>query len=314
MAKGEKIGVLAIQDYRFISTLLNIINTSPKARECNIVAEWVKLSELRAGFGQPYRVILDWASHKMPFYRTALKQTLLHRTYVINNPYWLEMIENRFLGYALAKRWNMPVPRAVFLPQQQPNGEFQPQDFRNLKYPLDWKAITEWVGFPARLRPVHRNSALTDQYVSSVDELLHAYHQTGSEPVMLEAWLDYDQYVRSYTIGKNWVINIKYLPHQHQYVPDHQHLSDKLGLEIETTSLTISQLLGYDINMIEYGLKAGQLYIVDMLNPIPDIQPEIITPFYFSELVERIALMCVDYVFKPPHNHQLPNWVKHLFL
>lgn len=299
MPKGEKIGILSVENYKFASMLIDTINTSPKARGLSIFAEFIKIGEIEIKAPIQHRLVVDWASHQMPFYEEYLKYVVLNGGYVINNPFW-RGLDSKFFQYALANKSEIRVPPAILLPPHEYEINLPSGALQNLVYPLLWEKIYETIGFPALLRPYQIDSPEAAIMINDLEHLLDVYHHTGTKMMILQQVLAYDHFVRSYTIGKKWVLSIKYDPYHYQYYVDHEHLSPELGRQINRACQKINQKLGYDINMIDFGIKDDKAYMIDVGNPVPEIHPDIITPFYFDELVERIAAMCIDYVLHPP--------------
>ena len=99
-----------------------------------------------------YRVIVDRISHDIPFYRAYLKNAVLSGTMVINNPFWWSADDN-----SSTTRWprklGVAIPHTVLLPHKSHPPGTTDQSMRNLKYPLNWDEIFDYIGFPAFLKP-----------------------------------------------------------------------------------------------------------------------------------------------------------------
>jgi len=57
---------------------------------------------------------------------------------------------------------------------------------------------------------------------------------------------------------------------------------------------TINQLLGYEMNTIEFAIAGDVPYAIDFLNPAPDFERDRITEFYFDMVVEKMARLVID--------------------
>src|ERR1700677_5076365 len=145
----KKIGILFGKDRGFADAFIDKVN-SKKIK--GIKAESVYIEKVEHGEGSGYAVILDRISHKVPFYRSYLKNAALYGTAVINNPFWLSADEN-FFDNSLATKMKVAVPKTVILPSRNLPPGTTDEEFSNLAYPLDWEKIFRYIGFPAYMKP-----------------------------------------------------------------------------------------------------------------------------------------------------------------
>ncbi|HEY4000899.1 MAG TPA: hypothetical protein VGO93_18665 [Candidatus Xenobia bacterium] len=244
-----------------------------------------------------YRVILDRISHWIEYYRAYLKNAALTGTYVINNPFWFSA-DDKFFNYSLAAEIGVAVPRTVCLPSQCYDEEVTDEDLRNLDLPLRWEEITQFVGFPAILKP-YNGYGWRDVYkVNTMDELLLAYEESAEQVMVLQEYIDFEHYVRAFVVGRQHVLPIKYDPFERSYIIDHRHLSDELGLRVVEDCLKLNHALGYDFNTVELAIRDGIPYAIDFMNPVPECKPEVITPEYFQWVVDRLASVMIDFALE----------------
>ena len=78
-----KIGLIVGREWSFPPAFIEEVNR----RNEGVTAEFVKLGAPRMDEVAEYRVVIDWISHEVPFYRTALKHMVLRGTTVVNNPF-----------------------------------------------------------------------------------------------------------------------------------------------------------------------------------------------------------------------------------
>jgi hypothetical protein len=117
----------------------------------------------------------------VPYYRFHMKAAALAGSYVINDPFWWSADE-KFFGYSLASKLGVKVPRTVMLPSHSYIPSIDPnRSLRNLEYPLDWEAITSYVGFPAILKPADGGGWKNVSRVNNMAELFKEYNKSEQE-------------------------------------------------------------------------------------------------------------------------------------
>ena len=145
----KKIGVLHGKERSFPNGVVERINSKNIK---GITAEPVQISKVIQGEATEYAVIIDRISQDVPFYRAYLKNAALCGTAVINNPFWWSADE-KFFNNCLATQIGVPVPKTVLLPSYEHPTDTNTDSFSNLTFPMDWKGIFEYVGFPAYMKP-----------------------------------------------------------------------------------------------------------------------------------------------------------------
>ena len=224
MGDVKKIGVIVGREWSFPPAFIEEVNK----RDAGVVAEYVKLGGTRMNEPVEYAVYVDRISHEIPYYRTYLKNAVLQGAFVINNPFWWSA-DDKFFESSLATQLGVPVPKTLVLPMKEyPDGVVS-ESLRNLSYPLDWDAIVEYVGLPAILKDAWGGGWRNVYKVSSVDELITAYNETGTLCMVLQEFIEWDQFVRCICIGQENIMPIKYDPGQRRYLVEHQHLNDEVG-------------------------------------------------------------------------------------
>ena len=139
-----KVGLLVGREWSFPPQFIEVINR----KDPEVTAEFVKLGGTAMDEPVPYAVIIDRISHEVPYYRTYLKHAVLQGTIVVNNPF-MWSADDKLFGAALATKLGVASPRTVALPNKEYiPGIVHDESLRNLQYPLDWKAIVDYVGMP----------------------------------------------------------------------------------------------------------------------------------------------------------------------
>ena len=80
-----KIGLMCGREYSFPQAFIDRVNQI--GAKDGITAEMVSLGGTPMDQPSEYRVIVDRISHEVEYYRGAMKNAVLHGTYVINNPF-----------------------------------------------------------------------------------------------------------------------------------------------------------------------------------------------------------------------------------
>ncbi len=250
---------------------------------------------------------VDRISHEIPYYRTYLKNAMLQGAYVINNPFWWSA-DDKFFEASLATQLGIASPKTLVLPlKSYPEGVVT-ESLRNLVYPLDWQAITDYVGLPAILKDTWGGGWRHVYRVDTIDELIHAYDQTGTLCMILQEFIEWDQYVRCICVGQDNIMPIKYDPRERRYLVEHNHLEPELGARIIRDAQTLNRALGYDMNSVEFAVRDGVPYAIDFMNPAPDMDINSITPHYFEWAVKSMADLCIEMAHNPKPQREEFRW------
>jgi hypothetical protein len=238
-------------------------------------------------------------SHEVPFYRAYLKHAALQGVAVINNPFMWD-VEDKFLGASLATELGVATPKTVMLPHREyAPGIVHQESLRNLEYPLDWQAVVDHVGLPCVLKPAHRGSWKSWRICRSLDELLREYNESGELLTVVQERIEWDHFVRCLVLGQEHVLPMKYDPSERRYHVHHRHLTDELGLRVVEESLQLVRALGYDMNSIDWAIRDGVPYVIDFLNPVPDLDIYTLTPHYFEWAVDHLAATAIRLAREP---------------
>jgi len=303
----RKIGLLCGREYSFPPAFLARVNQLGK--KDGVAGEFVKLGGTRMGEGAEYRVIVDRISHEIDYYRGFLKHAVLQGTYVINNPFWWAA-DDKFFNYSVASKLGIAVPKTVLLPQKgyPSDVDITSESLHNLKYPVDWDGLLDYVGRPAILKPFSGGGWKHVYKVHNREELLDAYDKTAPYCMTLQEFIDFTQYVRCFTFGKMDILPVHYDPKERRYHIEQDYLSTELGARIVKDAQTINQALGYEMNTIEFAVKDGVPYAIDFLNPAPDFERDRITEFYFEQVVEKMANLVIDRALRGVASNPWPRW------
>jgi glutathione synthase/RimK-type ligase-like ATP-grasp enzyme len=288
----KKIGILFGQENTFPQAFVDRVNSK---KESGISAEFVNIDKVIQGEPSAYDVIIDRISQDVPFYRGYLKNAALSGTSVINNPFWWSADE-KFFNNALAVKIGVAVPNTVLLPSNTMPPDTNERSFRNLSYPLDWKSIFDYVGFPAFFKPFEGGGWKNVYRLTNSNEFYKAYNETGNLVMMLQSEVVFSEYYRCYCIDRKDVHIMQYdpkQPHHLRYVKGGLQTGKKMLERLKNDVLKINNALGYDFNTVELAVKDGIPYAIDFCNPAPDADIKSVGEENFEWIVEAASNMAI---------------------
>lgn len=286
------IGVLHGKERSYPEALIKRIN---EKNIKGISAAPVKIDKVIQGDPSGYAVIIDRISQDVPFYRAFLKNAAISGTAVINNPFWWSADE-KFFNNALATKIGVPVPKTVILPSRELPDDTSAESFSNLAYPLDWKGIFDYVGFPAYMKPFAGGGWKNVYRLNDMDEFFERHAETGQLVMLLQEEIVFEEYYRCYCIGRKHVRIMPYEPrnpHHLRYVANFKP-SAKMLKTMEDIVLNINNHLGYDFNTVELAIRDGIPYAIDFCNPAPDADLKSVGQKNFDWVVETSANYAIE--------------------
>ena len=288
----KKIGILFGQENTFPWAFIERVN---QKNVKGIMAEAVTIDKVMQADPTEYAVIIDRISQDVPFYRAYLKNAAISGTAVINNPFWWSADE-KFFNNALAIKVGVPVPNTVILPSKVMPNDTNANSFRNLKYPLDWEAIFEYIKFPAYMKPFDGGGWKSVYRLESKEDFFEKYAETEQIVMMLQSEVVFEEYFRCYCLGGKYVHIMQYEPrnpHHLRYAVEKQATPEMLAL-IKDYVLRLNQALGYDFNTVEFGVQNGVPYAIDFCNPAPDADIHSVGQANFDWIVENAANYAIE--------------------
>ncbi len=288
----KKIGILHGKERSFPDAIIERITSKKVA---GILAEPVSIDKVMQGEATEYAVIIDRISQDVPFYRAYLKNAALCGTAVINNPFWWSADE-KFFNNCLATKIGVPVPKTVILPSKDLPPDTSAESFANLSYPLDWKGIFEYIGFPAYMKPFSGGGWKSVYRLESMDDFFEKHAETEQLVMMLQEEIVFEEYYRCYCIGSKHVRIMPYEPrnpHHLRYVADFKPTEERLAY-MEELVIRINKFLGYDFNTVELAVKDGVPYAIDFCNPAPDAERSSVGEENFEWVVETAANYAIE--------------------
>jgi len=301
----KKVGVLRGRENSFPDAFIAKVNSMGRG----VAAGYVQLGGTKLNEPIAYRVILDRISHEVPYYSVYLKMASLQGTYCINNPFW-EAADDKFFGYAVAEKLGIREPRTVVLPNKGYVEDINGESLRNL-WPVDFGAFLHHVGTPCIMKPAFGGGWRDVHKIHSLEELLQRYDESDRKTMMLQELIVWDTYIRVPTIGRRWARAIRYDPApmlQGKYEQDYGALSGAIRDRAEELSLRFNTALGYDMNALEFAVKDGEFYGIDLTNYTPDLDYRSLGDAHFPWAVARMAELAVEKALSDERTPDPPDW------
>ncbi len=300
-----RIGVMRGREESFPQAILDYINANYK----DAVAEWIYLGGTSLGEPCPYDVILDRISHEVPYYQVYLKQASLQGTYVVNNPFWMN-VDDKFLGYSLAQSMGIAVPKTVVLPNREYIDDIDAGSLRNL-WPIDWEMRCNEIGLPLYMKPAFGGGWKNVTKVHSAEEAHEVWHASGELTMMMQEEIEWDDYIRVLTVGQKYARAIKYIPRPFglgEYVQDENALDPKMKQLAEEFSIAFNKAIGYDMNALEFAVKDGVLYAIDITNYVCDMDYNSLKDAHFNWAVEHMCKFLTEKGKRGATNQPCADW------
>ncbi|MFC3880767.1 RimK family alpha-L-glutamate ligase [Algoriphagus namhaensis] len=290
----KKVGILFGMEDTFPQAFIDRVNELDGKK---IVAEAVQIDKVVQNELCNYDVIIDRISQDVPFYRAFLKNAALTGTAVINNPFWWSA-DDKFFNNGLADQLGVPLPKTVLLPSAEHPQDTTAKSFRNLKAPLDWDGMFEYIGFPAYMKPYAGGGWKNVYRLENKEEFFRTHPETGQLVMLLQEEIVFEEYFRVYCLGGKAVRIMEYEPrnpHHLRYVVDRAPSSKKLLNTVKDYTKRLCTGLGYDFNTVEFAVKDGVPYAIDFGNPAPDADVNSVGQENFDWVVEEAAKMAISY-------------------
>jgi len=290
----KKIGILFGQESTFPEAFVERVNSKNVS---GVKAELLHAEELVQGEDTGYAVIIDRISQDVPYYRAYLKNAALNGTAVLNNPFWWSADE-KFFNNCLMEKIGVPVPKTVLLPSNEMPADTNANSFRNMKYPMDWEKIFDYIGgFPAYMKPFSGGGWKNVYKLESKEDLWKSHAETGQLVMMLQEEIQFDAYYRIYCLAGKYIHFMEYEPrnpHHLRYVLEPKPIEKKMLKKMTDIVLKINHALGYDFNTVELAIRDGIPYAIDFCNPAPDAELTSVGPENFEWVVENAANMAIE--------------------
>jgi hypothetical protein len=301
---AKSVGLLVGREWSFPPAFIDEVNR----RKSGVTIELAKIGATSMDQPCPYDVLIDRISHEVPFYRTYLKKAVLDGVTVVNNPF-MWSADDKFFGATLATRLGVASPKTVALPNKSYVPGIVPgESLRNLEFPLDWEGLVKHVGMPCILKDAYGGGWREVYVCRSLDELLHHYDHSGLLTMVVQEFIQWDQFVRCLCLGQEEILPMPWDPRERRYLVEPGYLSTELEARIIQDARTLVRALGYDMNSVEFAIRDGIPYAIDFMNPAPDMDINSLTPTYFEWTVKGMADMAIRLAKKPRRQSRALKW------
>lgn len=303
-----RIGVMRGREESFPEAIVATINAKGGDE---VHAEFLQVGGTSLCEPCPYNVIMDRISHEVPYYQVYLKQASMQGCYVVNNPFWMN-VDDKFFGYSLAQHMGIPVPKTVVLPNKEYIADINAKSLRNL-WPIDWKARLEEVGLPCIMKPAFGGGWKNVTKITSIEQAIETYQQSGDLTMTLQEFIEWDDYIRCLCIGRKYARSIRYIPRpmgMGEYVQDLSVLNPEHARRAEEYSLRFNEVIGYDMNALEFAVKGDTVYAIDITNYVCDMDFNSLREAHFHWAVDHMSNFLIDKARKGARNEPTANWAR----
>lgn len=288
----KRIGILFGMEDTFPWALVDAINARGGD---DVEAGIVEISWLKDDGVFPYDLVLDRISHEVPFYRTWLKCAAASGVRIVNNPIWWSA-DDKFFDNLAAKSVNVVVPRTVLLPHKQHPPNTSEKSFRNMKF-VNWDEVFAYLGWPVFMKPAYGGGWKDVYKVDNPDEFFAAYDQTRDLTMMAQEAIDFESYYRCYVLGRKRVRIMAYdpkMPFHDRYVKNPPPMDPAFEERIRRDALALCEVLGYDMNTVEFAVRDGVPYAIDFMNCAPDADLHSVGQENFDWMVANMAEVLIE--------------------
>ena len=186
------------------------------------------------------------------------------------------------------------------MPSKERPDDTSETSFRNLKMPMAWGEMFDYVGFPAYMKP-HAGGGWKSVYkINDMDDLWHKHAETEQLVMLLQSEVTFEDYYRCYCLGGKYVHIMPYEPrnpHHLRYATQPKTTGEahkKLIATITDYVLRLNKALGYDFNTVEFAVHNGIPYAIDFCNPAPDADIHSVGQENFDWIVDNAAKMAIE--------------------
>jgi hypothetical protein len=175
---------------------------------------------------------------------------------------------------------------------------------------MGWKWIAEQVGgFPLVLKDAHGGGWKEVYVVHSIEELVWRYNQSGLLTMIVQEFIQWDNYARCMCLGQDEIYVMKYDPSARHYFEEHDFPAE-LYDRIVVDSLKLVRAFGYDMNTAEFAIRGGVPYAIDFMNPAPDMDVNSLGRKHFDWMVTHMADMTIRLAKSKEATYDRYYWAK----
>lgn len=253
-----------------------------------------------------YDVLVDRFSPWVPHYRANLRASVLAGVTVINDPFAVAP-DDAFFGLSLAAHLGAAVPRSVLLPQHSYDSSIDTERcLRNLEYPVSWHALVDYVRLPCVMRSASRPERVAPVLVRDLEQVWRAFDRIGENVVMLQQHLPSAAYLRALCVADGPVLLRGIDGEPAPLDEPHRQLAGSLAVEATAVPETVCgevrrvarelcAALGYELGSVDFAVRQGVPYVLAGPEPVPPLDPEVLSQQGFDELLDGLAALAVAF-------------------
>jgi len=140
-----------------------------------------------------------------------------------------------------------------------------------------------------------------------MQELWDAYNDCGLLTMVLQEFIEWDEYARCMGIGQKTVRVMRYAPNEGYYSPEHG-FSEEMEKRLYDDTLAICKAFGYDMNTCEFAIKDGVPYAIDFMNPAPDMDVNSLGKNHFDWMVQTMADVMIEFALSGEGTRERYDW------
>lgn len=283
-----QVGILELKNDRFMADVVSQLYGL-----YGIMSQFISLGEERVPFEHEYRVVVDRLSFRYPFLGEMVKSLALGGAYVINNPF-AAAATNKMLDMKLGSQIGVNFPKTIVLPDRPAVTETE-----GLVAEPNLGRVGDELGFPCVVKPFNGYAWEDVHFVGSVEELQNLYNVLATRHILLaQQLIRFKDYYRVFCFDKKDVLFIKWNPKpfamgEYLYSDPDSIGADRKRLTALTTRF--NKALDFDVNVIEWCVDdAGQWWVIDAFNEVPDVIKEALPAEYYSWIRDRFVACIKD--------------------
>jgi hypothetical protein len=162
---------------------------------------------------------------------------------------------------------------------------------------------------PCVLKDAHGGGWRDVYIVHSVSELIWRYDQSGLLTMIVQEFIQWDNYARCMCLGQEEIYVMKYDPRTRVYHEEHD-FSPELYDRIVEDSRKLVKAFGYDMNTVEYAIRDDIPYAIDFMNPAPDMDVNSLGRKHFDWMVTHMADLTVKLTKSSAATGSRYDWFK----
>jgi hypothetical protein len=242
-----------------------------------------------------YRLVIDRLAHWYYVPREWLKKVaLMDGVYLLNNPFTFQSME-KHAAYCAMMRLGLKVPETWLIPHKRPPGDTRfAYTASRYNQPFDLEEVAEHIGYPLYMKPYDGGAWVGVTRIDNPDELRRAYDESGQRLMHLQAAVDFDEFVRSLSIGAETMV-MRFDPSRpmyDRYQVAHDFLPSGVGQEVLTIGRVVNAFFRWEFNSCETLVTGEEVHPIDYANACPDVSMTSLH-YYFPWAMKALLQWCV---------------------